>query len=170
MTKSIAQELLDVVNDKDQVIGVKQRAEIHANGLMHRAVHIMVFNSAGEFFIQKRSMTKDECPGLWDTSTAGHLNSGETYLDCAIRELDEELGIRLPEAPQLLFKLAPTQRNGMEHSAIYCCTYDGEITLQSDEIDEGKWMDVTAMDRVVNDNLSGYTDVLADIWRRYRSK
>ena len=63
MALSVSHELLDVVDINDRVIGVKTRGEIHAKGLMHRAVHILVFNSKGELFIQKRSMCKDENPG-----------------------------------------------------------------------------------------------------------
>ena len=92
MTARVSQELLDVVDFEDRVTGVKMRGEVHAQGLMHRAVHVLVFNSAGQLFLQKRSMTKDESPGQWDTSAAGHVDSGETYLECAVRELAEELG------------------------------------------------------------------------------
>ena len=68
----ISQELLDVVDENDLIIGVKTRGEIHARGLMHRATHILVFNRQGDLFIQKRSMNKDNDPGLWDSSAAGH--------------------------------------------------------------------------------------------------
>ncbi|MDH5356922.1 MAG: NUDIX domain-containing protein, partial [Gammaproteobacteria bacterium] len=93
MNQAVSHELLDVVDENDIVVGVKTRGEIHAKALMHRAVHILVFNSQGELFIQKRAMTKDENPGQWDSSSAGHVDSGETYLQCAIRELKEELGV-----------------------------------------------------------------------------
>ena len=66
----------------DTVIDVMSRGEVHQLGLMHRSVHILVFNSADELFIQKRSMSKDSNPGLWDSSAAGHLDSGEDYLHC----------------------------------------------------------------------------------------
>jgi hypothetical protein len=90
MPVSVSHELLDVVDENDNVITVKTRGEIHAQGLMHRAVHILVFNSDGELFLQKRSLSKDEQPGKWDSSAAGHLDSGEDYHDCARREIAEE--------------------------------------------------------------------------------
>ena len=74
---SSSHELLDVVDDNDEVIAIKTRGEIHARGLMHRSVHILVFNSRGEVFLQKRSLSKDEQPGKWDSSAAGHVDSGE---------------------------------------------------------------------------------------------
>ena len=72
-------ELFDVVDSEDRVIGQATRREVHTKGLFHRSVHIWVFNSRGELFLQKRVMTKDENPGYWDSSAAGHLNAGEGY-------------------------------------------------------------------------------------------
>ena len=172
MTDDVSQELLDVVDINDQVIGVKARGEIHALGLMHRAVHILVFNSNGELFIQKRSMNKDECPGQWDSSAAGHVDSGETYLDCAIRELEEELGVLfdpgLDSPLEMLFQIQPSEVNGMEHSPIYRCVYDGELQLQAEEIDEGKWVSLAQMDALAGDPGSNITDILRMIWGEYR--
>ena len=58
------EDIFDVVNERDEVIGQQPRGEVHRLGLMHRAVHVLVFNAAGEVFLQKRSMTKDRQPGL----------------------------------------------------------------------------------------------------------
>ncbi|MCP4188778.1 MAG: NUDIX domain-containing protein [Gammaproteobacteria bacterium] len=170
MSLPVNQELLDVVDDDDRVIGVKTRGEIHSQGLMHRAVHILVFNSAGEIFIQKRSMSKDENPGQWDTSCAGHVDSGETYFDCAIRELEEELGIMPAPVLKLQFHVSPTAQNGMEHSPVYSCIYDGELCLQEEEIDAGEWLGEHEMDNLVSEAGSNLTGILRFIWRRYRGR
>ena len=85
------EELLSVVDEHDRVVGYRERGEVHRLGLRHRAVHVMVFNRRGEVFLQKRSLNKDEFPGLWDSSAAGHLAPGEGYAECALRELEEEL-------------------------------------------------------------------------------
>jgi len=169
MTTDVSQELLDVVDIDDRVIGVKTRREIHAQGLMHRAVHILVFNARGELFLQKRSMSKDENPGQWDSSAAGHVDSGETYLECAIRELEEELGIVLDSPLEYLFHINPDHLNGMEHSPIYRCVYDGDLRLQADEIDEGKWLSAEAMDQLIAESDAEVTDILRLIWTRYRA-
>jgi isopentenyldiphosphate isomerase len=86
-------ELFDVVDTDDRVIGVARRAQVHARGLRHRAVHILVLNREDKVFLQKRSKAKDSHPGKWDSSASGHLDSGEAYAAAAIRELHEELGI-----------------------------------------------------------------------------
>lgn len=164
MTQPVSQELLDVVDKDDQVVGVKTRGEIHAQGLMHRATHILVFNSQGKLFLQKRSMSKDENPGLWDTSAAGHVDSGEDYLACAIRELDEELGISGNVSLKLLFRLPASSLTGMEHSAVYACRYDGPLKLQAEEIDEGLWISTEAMSQRVGDSDPDLTDGLKLIW------
>jgi hypothetical protein len=73
-------EILDVVNLEDNVVGKASRLQVHNNELMHRSAHILVFNTSGDLFIQKRAMIKDESPGLWDSSAAGHDESGENYI------------------------------------------------------------------------------------------
>jgi isopentenyldiphosphate isomerase len=134
---------------------------------MHRAVHILVFNNKGEFFLQKRSMNKDENPGLWDSSAAGHVDTGEDYLDCARREITEELGIVADRPLEFLFKLPPLVETGNEHSVVYRYDYDGQLVLQDEEIDEGAWVDQDTMNHRVKMQDPTLTEGLTLIWRRY---
>lgn len=168
MSISVNQELLDVVDENDRVIGVQSRGEIHAQGLMHRSVHILVFNSNAELFIQKRSMSKDNHPGRWDSSAAGHVDSGEDYYSCAIRELGEELGIKAMPSLEQLFRLSASPVTGMEHCIIYRCNHNGPFELQAEEIDEGLWVGLSDMDRRVSEEDPVMTRVLRYIWNRYR--
>ncbi len=163
-----SRELLDVVDADDRVTGVKTRGEIHAQGLMHRAVHILVFNSGDELFIQKRSMSKDNNPGLWDSSAAGHVDSGENYYDCAIRELGEELGIRVTAPLEQLFRLVASPITDMEHCIVYRYVGDGPFELEVTEIDEGAWISASEMDRRVSRDDSAMTLVLQLIWNKFR--
>src|SRR5258708_25071344 len=98
-------EIFDVVNDRDEVIGQACRAEVHRTGLKHRAVHLLIFNARGEIFLQKRSLKKDNFPGVWDSSSSGHLDQGEAYDACVLREVWEELGIKLPNPPRPIVKI-----------------------------------------------------------------
>src|SRR5712671_4334508 len=91
----MSEDIFDLVNERDEVIGQAPRQEVHARGLWHRAVHVLVFNARGEVFLQKRSMKKDIAAGKWDSSSSGHLDSGEDYDACAVRELREEIGLEL---------------------------------------------------------------------------
>ncbi len=130
-------ELFDVVDSENRVIGQATRGEVHAKGLLHRYVHIWVFNSRGELFLQKRAMTKDENPGYWDSSAAGHLNAGEGYRTSAHRELMEELGI----SGELRFfmKFPACRETYWEHVETYLCTTDQKITINPMEISEGRF-------------------------------
>ncbi len=162
------QEQLDIVNAADQVVGVAARGDIHRLGLMHRSVHMLVFNSRAELFIQKRSMNKDNNPGLWDSSAAGHLNRGESYFDCANRELFEELAITLTTPLAYLFHLPPDHNTGMEHCHVYRGVHDGPFQLQLQEIDEGQWLSGSDMDRRVSHKDPTLTPILQVIWKQYR--
>ena len=164
----LSEELLDVVDADDRVVGVKTRGEIHAQGLMHRAVHILVFNTSGELFIQKRSMSKDNDPGLWDSSAAGHVDSGEDYRSCAIRELGEELGLSATASLEILFRLSASPITGMEHCIVYRCINEGPFELQAEEIDEGAWISSSEMDRRVSGDDPTMTRVLQYIWKKFR--
>ena len=165
---SVSHELLDVVDENDNVIAVKTRGEIHASGLMHRAVHILVFNSRGEVFLQKRSLSKDEQPGKWDSSAAGHVDSGEDYLACARREIDEELGIIATQPFELLFKLPASALTGNEHCMVYRYRFDGPLQLHPEEIDDGRWIAPDEMDRRVAERDPELTEAVSLIWSRYR--
>src|SRR2546430_17198688 len=100
-----SEEIFDVVDERDEIVGRQTRSEVHRLGLKHRAVHVLVFNSRGQVFLQKRSLQKDRQPGLWDSSASGHLDCGEDYDACAVRETREEIGLQLSAPPHRLFKL-----------------------------------------------------------------
>jgi isopentenyldiphosphate isomerase len=87
------EELFDVLDEHDRVLRRETRAEVHRQRLLHRAVHILLFNSRGEIYLQRRSAQKDTYPHRWTTSCCGHVDAGETYDTAAIRELAEELGL-----------------------------------------------------------------------------
>ena len=84
------EERFQVVDQRDLPVGAAPRSQVHANNLLHRAVHVLIFNSQGEVFLQLRSRWKDRHPLKWDSSAAGHVNEGEAYDQTALRELGEE--------------------------------------------------------------------------------
>src|SRR5882762_6792790 len=86
-------ERFPVVDKNDKILRDASRSEVHANNLRHRAVHMLIFNPAGEVYLQQRSRWKDRHPLKWDSSAAGHVAGGESYDDTARRELKEELGV-----------------------------------------------------------------------------
>ena len=112
-------ELFDVVDDQDRVVRQAPRRDVHAHGWLHRAVHVLVFNRAGEVFLQKRSMAKDMSPGLWDSSCSGHLDAGEDYDAAAWRELQEEIGLKLAEPPARWQRVEACEETGQEFVWVY---------------------------------------------------
>lgn len=127
------EELFDVVDEHDHVLRQASRKEVHAQGLMHRAVHILVFNKNRDCLLQKRSCFKDRQAGVWDSSAAGHLDAGEDYDTAAQRELKEELGITDTQLIRLA-TLPPSSDTGWEHVALYAARYDGHVHFPAAEI------------------------------------
>lgn len=132
-------EIFDIVNERDEVVGRLPRFQVHRDGIKHRAVHVLVFNARGESFLQKRSRKKDCFPGAWDSSASGHLDSGKEYDACAVRELREELGITIATPPRRLFKIAACSESGHEFAWVYRLESEGPFTLHPEEIDCGGW-------------------------------
>jgi len=135
-------EYLDIVTEENVIVTRALRSECHGNpGLIHRAAHILVFNSRGQLLLQKRSMSKDIQPGKWDTSVGGHVASGETYEEAAFRELEEELGIR---GVSLDYLYNYRMRNEMESENIrsYRCMIDVGIEFNREEIDAVRFWDM----------------------------
>lgn len=162
-------ELLSVVDANDRLIDTRPRGEIHAAGLRHRAVHVLVFNTRRQLFLQKRAMSKDINPGLWDSSAAGHVDAGEHYDYCAVREMTEELGITVATAPEFLFKLPATQQTGMEFVQVYRCIHNGPFHLALDEIERGDWFSIQEISDRVSDNDDSLTDTFKTLWRVYQA-
>src|SRR5512135_642118 len=87
-------EMLEIVDSDGNVLGLAERSELHGNpALIHRVVHVLVFDTHGRLLLQKRSLSKDVAPGKWDTSVGGHVNPGEDIESAALREMREELGM-----------------------------------------------------------------------------
>lgn len=159
------EDIFDVVNERDEVIGHAPRSEVHAQGLLHRAIHVLVFNSRGEVFLQKRSMKKDRQPGVWDSSCSGHVDSGEDYDQTAVRELQEEIGLVLNAPPNRLFKLNACPETDAEFVWVYRCHSEGPFRLNPDEIDAGDWF---APDRVtlwIREKPQDFATAFVLIWR-----
>jgi len=95
--------LLDVVNEKDEVIATKSRKEIHELGLLHRDVHVWFFDKEGNIFFQRKGVAV-YLAGLFSSTVGGHLNAGEEYLDAAVRETKEETGISIKKEELIFLK------------------------------------------------------------------
>ena len=163
----MSEEIFDVVNDRDEVIGQAPRAEVHRRKLKHRAVHVLVFNSRGELFLQKRSMLKDCFPGTWDSSASGHLDQGEHYDACAVREVNEELGVQLPATPDRLFRIEACEETGQEFVWVYQCRHEGPFNLHPEEIERGGWFVPAEITQWIASKPEEFASGLVLIWGRW---
>ncbi len=161
------EEIFDVVNDQDEVIARMPRSQVHREGHKHRAVHVLVFNRRGEIFLQKRSMAKDCFPGLWDSSASGHLDCGEEYDRCAVREAREELGLTLSSAPLRLFRIEACPETGQEFVWVYRAESEGPFALQPEEIETGGWFAPEAVDAWIARAEKEFAPGFVKIWKRW---
>lgn len=150
------EEYLEIINEEGEIIGLAPRSEVHGNpNLMHRVVHVLVFNKKGDILLQKRSMNKDVAPGKWDTSVGGHVNPGEDLLSSAMREMDEELGIKGKEL-KYLYSYVHTNPYETEHVTTFGVIHEGEVSFNREEIDEVRFWSIDE----IKDRLG--TGVLSD--------
>ncbi|CAI8285200.1 MAG: Isopentenyl-diphosphate Delta-isomerase [Opitutia bacterium UBA7350] len=168
--KNLQDELFDVVDDEDQVIEVKPRAVVHREGLRHRAIHIFVFNSAKEIFLQRRSMSKDTAPGKWVSACSGHVDSGESYDMAARRELDEEIGLSVPTELKRVFKVDACPETGNEFVWLYHCHAEGPFDLNPEEIIEGKWLSDRALEEWIEASPREFSWSFLYLWRKYKNQ
>ena len=157
-------EIFDVVNERDEVIGRRTRRDAHRNGDRHRAVHVLVFNSRGQLFLQKRSAAKDTFPGAWDSSASGHVDSGEDYDACALRELKEEIGLEPATAPARLFKIDACEDTGREFVWVYRCESEGPFALNPEEIERGGWFSPEDIDQWTAQSPRDFARAFLFLW------
>ncbi len=133
-------EFFPIVDENGSLIGKESRSVCH-NGssmLLHPVIHLHIFNTAGELYLQKRSMFKDIQPGKWDTAVGGHVDYGETIENALFREASEELGIK-DFNPVFAFRYvfcSPVERE-LVHT--FRTIYDNEIFPDASELDGGKF-------------------------------
>jgi len=138
-----ANELFEIVDESDKVIGTEKRSVVHEKGLLHRTSDVFVLDDKSRIFIQQRSFKKLIGPGLWDVSAAEHLKPGETYEETAARGVKEELGVKpisiekIGEREQR-YKFEKLYDNGKVQ--VFQCGFEGKIKIDKAEIEEGKWV------------------------------
>ena len=159
------EEIFDIVNERDEVIGQLPRSEVHRQGLRHRAVHVLIFNAKGEVFLQKRSKLKDTFPRRWDSSAAGHLSPGEEYDACALREVQEELGFTMPCVPARILRIDACEETGQEFVWVYRCEAEGPFNLNAEEVETGDWFPPEQVTAWIKSQPDDFATSLVCIWR-----
>ncbi|MEW5767223.1 MAG: Smr/MutS family protein [bacterium] len=161
-------ELFDIVDRAGHIIGQTSRQVCHSGpGLLHRVAHVLVFNSRGELYLQKRSQTKDIQPGKWDTSVGGHLAPGEDFRKGGCRELEEELGIKEVELAHLYDYIWESERESELVSA-FKVIYDGPIRFDPLEIEEGRFFTFSEIESKLGSGL--FTPNFEEEYKRYNEQ
>ncbi len=136
-----SEEIFPVVDEDGQVVGKATRGECHGGSmLLHPVVHLHLFNSRGELYLQKRPEWKDIKPGKWDTAVGGHVDYGEEVTDALRREVREELGV-VDFMPEKLIQYLFESSRERELVNVFRTTYDGAVT-PSDETDGGRFWSI----------------------------
>jgi 8-oxo-dGTP pyrophosphatase MutT (NUDIX family) len=161
-----SEEIITIVDEKNNEISTTTRSKMREMGLPHRATYILVFNGKNELFIQKRTATKDIYPGYYDIAAGGVVLAGENYEESAKRELSEELGI---EAPLTFhFDNYYADKNNKVWGRIFSCVHDGPMTLQKEEIESGLFL--TPEKILTMSNKEPFTPDGVIILRRFLSR
>ncbi|MGD9604402.1 MAG: NUDIX domain-containing protein [Gammaproteobacteria bacterium] len=165
----VERERLDVVDGHDRVIASATRGMIHRAGLWHRAAHVLLFNRAGDLFLQRRAWWKDSEPGAWDSSAAGHLAAGEDYPQAAARELAEELGLTAPVLLSPLFRLPASAATGFEFVTVFRGVTDQILRPDPLEVIDGRWCGDAELAHWLGEDAHAFTTSFRTIWEHCRS-
>lgn len=160
-------EVFDVVDERDVVVGQAFRREIHRRGLLHRAIHIFWLRRDGKLCLQRRSYAKDNCPGMLSSSCAGHVDAGEDYLRAAVRELREELGVAVPPAALQEVDYAPWHPElGHEFVRSYVLRGEHAVSLAAFEVDAILWRTPAETEAWARAEAGVFATPLAHLLRR----
>ncbi len=154
-------EFLDIVNEKDEVIGKAPRDEIYNKLLTHRIVHVLIFNKKQEMALQLRSNVSF-CPNHWCTSAGGHVKSGETGVDAAERELEEELGVKTKlESFSKDIYVDNFRRTGLKKILItFKSLYNGPFKINPEEVEKIEFFNLKKIQEMVNNKEKIHPELL----------
>jgi isopentenyldiphosphate isomerase len=138
MSLDPSDELIDLLDDAGQVIGVVRRGQMRRERLPHSCVYLVVFNSRGDLFVHQRTASKDVFPSYWDLTVGGVPAAGESFDQAALREGREEIGVDLRPVP--LFPFRYDGEHAIAHAIVYHATHDGPFRLQPEEISRGEFV------------------------------
>ena len=143
-------EYLDIVNEKDEIIGRGKRNNIHLNHQIHRGIHIFIINSKKNILLQKRSTKKTYYPGFWDASVGAQVLSQETYKKAALRELHEELGISAkPNELKIIGNYKSYSPRQRENRRLFIYRSDGPFTVDQNEVEKIEFWPIKKIKKAV---------------------
>jgi 16S rRNA (adenine1518-N6/adenine1519-N6)-dimethyltransferase len=164
---------IQIVDENNNPTGGATKQEAWRDGLIHRVVRISILDQAGRLLVQKRSLQKELFPGRWDNSAAGHVDMGETYKQTALRELNEELGLRdikLQKLGDYYVDATDDWRRMKRFTRSYKAVLQDPLPsfeLPEDEVESTEWMEVAKVKKLVVDHPERVTDGLEQVISRF---
>lgn len=168
------EELVDIVDEKNNIIGKSTRGEAHRKGLIHRALSVLVLNTQGKILLQQRSANRSIHALSWDLSTSEHVQSGETYEDAGKRSLKEELGVTadVERVSQTNLQKRKYQLRGktVYENEIVCMLitkHDGPFKLDPNEVNQVKFFNEEEIEKMIEVGTK-FTPWFLDEWENVK--
>jgi len=164
------EEYVVLVDDNDNKIGLMPKLMAHEKALLHRAFSVFIFNDKNELMLQRRALSKYHSPGLWTNTCCSHQRDHESNIEAGKRRLKEEMGFvtDLKEVTSFIYK-APFDNGLTEHEYDHVMVgkYNDMPTINPDEVDSWKWMDLEEVKVDINLNPSEYTEWFKIIFDKF---
>jgi len=166
----MTEEMVILVNENDEQIGLMPKMEAHEKAVLHRAFSVFIFNDNHELMLQQRAHEKYHSPGLWTNTCCSHQRDGETSLEAGKRRLFEEMGLttELKETTSFIYK-APFDNGLTEHEFdhILVGTFNEEPVLNKEEVADWKWMPLEDVKADIKKNPNDYTAWFKIIFEKF---
>lgn len=172
----MADDIFDIVDERDEVVSKAPRNYVHAHNLLHRSAQVLIFCGLGgkrKILLQMRSKFKDRHPRKYTASCSGHIDSGESYEQGAVREMREETGI-ICNSNQLreIGKLSPSEATGWEFAKVYeyICDESVKLSFPPEEVESLEWVDVESFENLISEKPELFTPMFLEVYAFYLSK
>ncbi|MCE2741768.1 MAG: isopentenyl-diphosphate Delta-isomerase [Sphingobacteriales bacterium] len=154
------QEMVILVDEHDNEIGLMEKQEAHVKALLHRAFSVMVFNDKGEMLLQQRALSKYHSGGLWTNTCCSHPRQGETTEQAAHRRLQEEMGFDCElKLHQTFIYKAPFDNGLTEHELdhVFIGTYNQDPHINPEEVNDFHWISLSELDQQLRNQPEKFT-------------
>lgn len=165
-------EILDIVDQKDQVIGRAEYKDIYKKLHRHRIVHVLIFDKKGRVLLQLRSKNKSFCPLHWSTSVGGHVQSGETYFQAAQRESVEEIGkkLKLKKLFKDLFSHPDYNQGIQKFLTTFKAINEGPFFKGIEEVAQLKFFSLTQIKKMIQGGEKFHPELLFIFQKHFQIK
>ncbi|HNQ31582.1 MAG TPA: alpha/beta fold hydrolase [Candidatus Woesebacteria bacterium] len=157
LTPPDVDEMIDIVNEDDEIVEQATRVHIHTHGLLHREIHIWLFTKQNEIIFQHRAKDKETFPDLLDATVGGHVSTGKTYLEAAVQEMQEEVGLQVKPSELIsVTKIRNSAHDPITHITnnvwrwVYAYQYDGDVSKLTVERGEGIGFEVWPIEKILH--------------------